>query len=121
VILCSVVFFCYVLCVDISIVVSNLVLWNNLCAGSVMLIVQMAPPKASRDSKKRKVTRGSLSRAPSIDSMDEDAEFEYDQHKFTSEAAARRFLEIMHVDILPERHVNLKMREFDDFRGELER
>jgi len=53
--------------------------------------------------------------------MDEDAKFEYDQHKFTSEAAARRFLEIMHVGILPERHVNLKVGEFDDFRLELER
>ncbi|QCD87678.1 hypothetical protein DEO72_LG3g2217 [Vigna unguiculata] len=53
--------------------------------------------------------------------MDEDAEFEYDQHKFTSKAAARRFLEIMHVSILSERHVNLKVGEFDDFRLELER
>ncbi|QCE06492.1 hypothetical protein DEO72_LG9g1505 [Vigna unguiculata] len=68
----------------------------------------MAPPKASRDSKKPKVSRGSSSRAPPIDSMEEDVEFEYDQQKFTSEADARRFLEIMHVGILPERHVNLK-------------
>jgi len=107
--------------VDTSIVVSNLVLLNALCAGSVTLILQMAPPKASRDSKKRKVTRGCSSRAPPTNSMDEDTEFEYDQHKFTSEAAARRFLEIMHVGILPERHVNLKVGEFDDFRLELER
>jgi len=119
--LCSTVFFCYVLFVDISIVVSNLVLWNNLCAGSVILILQMAPPKASRDSKKPKVSRGSSSRAPPIDSMEEDVEFEYDQQKFTSEADARRFLEIMHVGILPERHVNLKVGEFNDFRLELER
>ncbi|QCD97300.1 hypothetical protein DEO72_LG6g2010 [Vigna unguiculata] len=45
----------------------------------------MAPPKASRDSKKRKFTRGSSSCAPPIDSMDEDAEFEYDQHKLELE------------------------------------
>ena len=76
---------------------------NALYAGSVILILQMAPSKASRDSKKRKFTRGSSSRAPPIDSMDEDVKFEYDQHKFTSEAAARRFLEIMSIGMLPKR------------------
>ena len=105
----------------ISIDVSNLFLLNNLCVGSMVFILQMAPHKASRDSKKQKFTQGSSSRAPPIDFMDEDAEFEYDQHKFTSEAATRRFLEIMPFGILLERHINMKVGEFDDFRLELER
>ena len=107
--------------IDINIIVSNLVLLNALCAGSMIFILHMTPLKASQDSKKRKVTRGSSSCVPPIDSMDEDAKIEYDKHKFTFEAAVRRFLEIMHVGLLPERHVNLKVGEFDDFRLELER
>ncbi|QCD93941.1 hypothetical protein DEO72_LG5g2018 [Vigna unguiculata] len=81
----------------------------------------MASPKTAAAGKKKRVTRGSSSHAPQPDYMEAEFMENYDQHRFSSEDAAERFVEIMSRSLIPERKVKLNPGEYDEFRLKLER
>ncbi|QCD93555.1 hypothetical protein DEO72_LG5g1630 [Vigna unguiculata] len=81
----------------------------------------MAPPKTAAAGKKKRLTCGSSSHAPQPDYMETEFVENYDQHRFSSEDAAKRFVEIVSRGLIPERKVKLNLGEYDEFRLKLDR